>query len=248
MLTNNLPDMTFVKARFRCNKEEKQTLPNSRCLVGISVGRAYQEGEKFLATMDLINETFGSCTIIVADTLQRHNLRLKGLSAQEAYKKSSMLGDEWLERNRLAYSGLSIPVEMYRWDYWLNHCGYQYYRNKLDEMYLNDDEFNASVNDTIMNFVKRRHSSFGDVVAFEHCAEYLLEECALFVLFAETGCEFFVYPSERTDAMRATHDYFLGKTNPDLLREVALRFDVRAIPKKLSLNCRGVDSTPVVLH
>ena len=50
----------------------QKDLKQSACILPISVGQQYHEGDKFAATIELINVTFGECTIVIADTLGRH--------------------------------------------------------------------------------------------------------------------------------------------------------------------------------
>ena len=46
------------------------------CMLTVSVGQLVHEGQKFQATLDLINRNFSQCTIGVCDTLQRHSLAI----------------------------------------------------------------------------------------------------------------------------------------------------------------------------
>ena len=88
----NLPQNTLVKVTFRCSEQDKADMVDSDCILHISVGQEYHEGEKLIATMDLINETFRSCTIMLCDTLQRHTLKLSypNLSDDELHKKADV--------------------------------------------------------------------------------------------------------------------------------------------------------------
>lgn len=45
-------------------RKDKRDLVGAKCVIHISVGQEYHEGEKFAATLELINATFRECTII----------------------------------------------------------------------------------------------------------------------------------------------------------------------------------------
>ncbi len=237
----NLPRETLVKVTFRCDPQDKKSMKNSDCIYHVSVGQAYHEGEKLIATMDLINETFRSCTIMLCDTLQRHTLSIKypNLSDAELYAKSLSLGDEWLTRNSAAYQHLSIDSKIMRWDEWLYHPDYSQYRAQIDELYHSDIDYKNKIHETIYKFLKR-HNLLGSEKAFKLCETYILEECPILVpLWAQTGCQFIIYPRFRTVAMSATYEHFIGNTGQGLLREVALKFNKRVVPKKLSFTYSG---------
>ncbi|MCK4608261.1 MAG: tRNA-dependent cyclodipeptide synthase, partial [Gammaproteobacteria bacterium] len=237
------PETTLVKVSFRCDEKYKAELANSDCILHVSVGQQYHEGDKFLATMDLINETFNSCTIILCDTLQRHSLRIMNpdLTDAEARKEALRLGDEWLERNQLAYKYLKINSKVMRWDDWLHHKDYNKYYQEVVNAYKNNQSYRDAIHATINNFLTRRKTSnslgFSYEEAFETSETYILEECPILIpLWAETKCQFVIYPRFRTSAMRATYDYFLGENSDIILKEVALKFNHRAIPKKFSFS------------
>jgi tRNA-dependent cyclodipeptide synthase len=235
---NDLPQNTLVKVTFRCDAQDKFKMQNSDCILHISVGQEYHEGEKFLATMDLVNRTFRSCSIMLCDTLQRHTLRMKNpnLSDEELYNKSLVLGDEWLSRNYNAYAYLSIDSKVMRWDEWLNHTDYAKYKKEIDNLYNYDSDYRDKVRSTINKFLARQ-DLLHDETAFKLCETYILEECPILVpIWAQTGCPFIIYPRFRTDAMSATYQHFVGDSNQNVLREVALKFNKRIVPKKLSFS------------
>lgn len=226
--------VTLTKVSFR--GVDKAELAKRSCIVHISVGQAYHEGDKFIATMDLINETFRSCKIMVCDTLQKHSLKIMdpALSDDDAYQKALLLGEQWLERNSNAYSYLDIDVEIYRWDQWLRHPEYSIYRAEVENLYKENSDYRAAIHATIEKFLTRQNMS-NNTTAFNLSKIYILEECPILIpLWAKTGCEFVVYPRFRTPAMAKTYQYFLGDKNIDLLREVALKFNHRVTPKPLS--------------
>ena len=55
-------------------KDCQRGFKDSKCLLTISVGQSTHEGELFSTTMDLINNSFASCVLLVDDSLQRHTM------------------------------------------------------------------------------------------------------------------------------------------------------------------------------
>ncbi len=234
----NLPQETLVKVTFRCSEEDKQQMIGSHCIIHISVGQEYHEGDKFIATMDLINQTFKSCTIMLCDTLQRHTLRINNLDLSEdaSRRKALQLGDEWLSRNKIAYDYLSIESKIMRWDQWLHHPDYNKYRIQIDKLYKENIAYKNNIKSTINKFLERQNL-LNDKRAFNLCEAYILEECPILVpLWAQTGCQYIIYPRFRTAAMSATYQHFIGSKNQNILKEIALKFNKRTVAKKLSFS------------
>jgi hypothetical protein len=93
--------------------------------MGISVGQPYHEGDKFRAACEWVSSRFDHVQIMVADTLQRHNMpggdtRWNRLLAEQA-------GDAWLARNQSSIDLISNQ-EILRWDDLLADPAYPLYR------------------------------------------------------------------------------------------------------------------------
>ncbi|MBN1684433.1 MAG: hypothetical protein JW855_03230 [Gammaproteobacteria bacterium] len=111
-----------IRAKFIGAGHLKHEFPHSTCIVPISVGQEYHEGEKFEAAIDLINRSqFKTCTIMVCDLLQRHNLQIydENLDDKTASEKMVQEGKAWLERNNEYINRLEIPHFVDTWDTWL---------------------------------------------------------------------------------------------------------------------------------
>ena len=108
------------------------------CILTISVGQNVHEGEKFKATLNLINKNFKKCTIGVCDTLQRHSIAmLAGLEGDVLYEIAKKDGDQWIDRNiEYCKKYLAIPFEIIRWDNWLRDEKYKLYREQVIYMIL----------------------------------------------------------------------------------------------------------------
>ncbi|PQQ23292.1 hypothetical protein [Photorhabdus hindustanensis] len=226
----------FSKAAFNFDKE-KTALSGSKVILLISVGQKYHEGDKLAATIDLINKSgFSSCTIAVADTLQRHNYL--GMSYEAAYRFTYELGTSWIARNSEVLAALSIPNNILRWDEALNDISYLAFREDIEGLYVNDPAYKEAINETIGIFIDRmvkRDPSIDTVQAFIRCLNYLMEECPIIMpIWAAKGYDFVIYPQPMTAAMDATRERFVVEKYPGKERWLSLRFKKRSIPNFLN--------------
>ncbi|MFT4058908.1 MAG: hypothetical protein QM652_05105 [Legionella sp.] len=227
----DLVDNRIVKASFRENPpEERKLFPQSTCLMPISVGQTIHEGAKFEAVIKLINHSFKQCTILVDDSVQRHTLGIMNhATPDELYQLAVREGDAWLKRNERAYSQLTIPFEIMRWDEWYNSPNYINSHLRVQKEYDSNKLFQQAIHANIDDFLTRYLSRFNqeDIDhdrAFRLCLDYLIEECAVMCLWTEKAYDFEVYPSGRNKAMAATWHYLIQPHYPHFLRPVALRF------------------------
>ncbi len=228
---------SLIKVNFRCAEKDKSEIMGAKCVIHISVGQEYHEGEKFAATLELINSTFRKCTIMLCDSLQRHTMSFtnKQATQEELYQMSMDKGDEWLLRNSSIINRLlKIPHNIIRWDYWLQHPEYNTKRALIEKLYFQDEVYRQAYKRTIDKFLCRlgkkaqiKEEEYARFAAI--CLEYLKEECAIIIpLWAVDNYGFVIYPRKRTDAMEMTYERLLKFKNPKLLREVALKFNKRS--------------------
>jgi tRNA-dependent cyclodipeptide synthase len=227
------------KPVFKCNPAYKQQFKNSDCVLTISVGQKSHEGEKFAATIALINASFRSCTLLVSDTLQRYTMAIgdRQEDADFFYEQALKEGDEWLVRNKKYYGQLDMLKGIVRWDTLLKAPCYHEEKNKIRLSAQNDPEYRKSFEDTIDQFLARYDQHLNENIDFDEkrarrlCFDYLLEECAILSLLVELNCRFDVYPSQRVLAMEETHKRFVLPSHPTLLHQVALKFKGRSTIK-----------------
>ena len=237
-----MSDNRVVKASFRDNPpEERKLFSQSTCLMPISVGQTIHEGEKFEAVIKLINNSFKQCTILVDDSVQRHTMGIiNHATPDELYQLAVSAGDSWLKRNEMAYSQLTIPFEIMRWDEWYNSPNYIKSHLRLKKEYDSNKLFqqaiHANINDFLRRYLNRLNQEDIDYQrGFRLCLDYLIEECAVMCLWTEKAYNFEVYPSGRNNAMAATWHYLIKPHYPHYLRPVALRFKKypAKVPKEL---------------
>jgi tRNA-dependent cyclodipeptide synthase len=228
-----MKNLNRIKPVFKCPQEYKDRFLESTCLLTISVGQEVHEGDKFEATIDLINGQFKNITILIDDVLQRHSMMLVSTQTPEdIYQHSLEEGDLWLARNHSVYSRLSSPYNIIRWENWYLHTQYQSTHNKIKALYANDQEFAESFNATtsvfLERFMRRQPTLTKNYdTAFQLCLDYLFEECSALCLWVEEGYHFEVYPSQRNLAMSITHEKLIKPNHPNFLLPVAIKFKNR---------------------
>lgn len=231
----------ITKASFKnCPLSEREGFHLSHVLIPISVGQRYHEGHKFEATLRLVNQKFNKATILVGDTLQRHNIEvLEELGGAEAFQLARQRGDDWLERVRPLLSLLKIPFNFIRWDYWLEHPEFELAKQKVSTLYAEDGSYQSSFSITVNDFLLRNRDFFSSSRDREHasrlCLRYLIEECAAMLIWPETKCQFELYPSKRTPAMQSTYERLIMPSYPDCIKPVSLRFKKYKAPETSQL-------------
>jgi len=90
-----------------------------RARLQISLGNSRYEGDKLFAILEWCAHRFAETTLIVSDTLRRHNY---DAPPDVALALSRQDGDRWLDRNRDVLR--RFPCRQTRWDEWLAHPRY----------------------------------------------------------------------------------------------------------------------------
>lgn len=187
------------------------TIPNlnhkfDSCMLTISVGQLVHEGEKFKATLELVNRSFRKCTIGVCDTLQRHSLAiLANLESDDLYNIAKQAGDQWIDRNiEYCQQNLTIPFEIVRWDAWLKNPKYSIFREQINALYEKDTRFFEIVQELAIEFnnrLRKRGHQFDPKKGVRLSVEYILEECAAMCQWYEEKYSVEVYPAIRNEAI-----------------------------------------------
>jgi tRNA-dependent cyclodipeptide synthase len=207
-------------------------LQDRRAILLVSVGQDYHEGEELSATLELAEQAgFRSLTVMLADTLQRHNLAAEG-AGPEAHALALARGDEWISRNAFLLHRMRIPVEVVRWDECLYDTEYAGLKVRVVREYHCNRQYQEPIDATITRFIERtlkRNPSLNVEHVSARCLEYLLEECPIIMpLWAKQGYDFIIYPLPMTDGMRSTHDLFVRHRYPDKAQWLSLKFKRKA--------------------
>ena len=199
----------------------KTTFPHSRCVIFVNPGEPDYEGTKLLALIRLINKNFKEVDLIVADSLERHNLMLrKKLSLDNAHENANAQGAAWRTRNEAAIAHIEIPCHIFRWDKWLLKPEYEPYRQELFMLYWNDPEYKATMTYSIQEYLShpaRRDAQIPYAQAFMSCLNYLTEECAVIArMWPEQEYHFILSASKPLKIMTLNHDRFVKPVSSDI--------------------------------
>jgi PAS domain S-box-containing protein len=199
------------------------------CILTISVGQNVHEGEKFKATLNLINKNFKKCTIGVCDTLQRHSIAmLAGLEGDVLHEIAKKDGDQWIDRNiEYCKKYLAIPFEIIRWDSWLRGKKYTLYRERVNFLYNTDKVFVSIIEKLAIEFnnrLKKRDYNLNEEKGLKLSAEYLLEECAVMSIWYEEGYSVDVYPAIRNEAIEYCFSAIMSQYYNHLLLPAGVNF------------------------
>lgn len=221
-----------LKAYFNKGGEEHD-FHGKRCVLAISVGQDYHEDQRLYSAIHLLNESgFSHCKVVVADTLQRHNVDAS--STAEALALSQQAGHKWLERNAAAIAGLKMDVQITRWIEELSDPKYSEWRRKVEHKLHESEGFRGAIDSTIDVFIERLKLRDPDAdieAAAAKCREYIIEEIPIIMpLWAEQGYDYVIYPQKMTDAMAASRSHFVEPFLPERVRWLPLKFKKRGQP------------------
>jgi len=224
--------MSKVKAVFRgVTPEQKEKFKDSTCLLTISVGQEYHEGEKLEAILTLINTSFKSFSILLGDTLQRYTIALNDHHAPEYFHSTTLMqGEEWLKRNEPSFKKLTGFQNVIRWDAWLKDPLFIEKETLVKKKLALDKSYQEKFEVVVTNYLKKYICRLSEPEKFDYnrayqlCFKYILEECIALCLWCNTDCDYEIYPSQRNLAMDETHKRFVVPEYGNRLYSVALKF------------------------
>ena len=152
-----------LKATFRHNPHNhKNIYPKSSCVLLVSVGQQYHEGESLEAIVDCINQSrFKFCYVVLGDFIQRYTLQiLKGISAPEARVQSIVDGEQWLSRNQKILQKLLMPSRIFRWKEWLMNSHFEDYYSAVKAEFLTSAYYQEEFEKSADGFLSRAHKTF----------------------------------------------------------------------------------------
>lgn len=188
------------------------------CGLPISVGQAYHEGEKFKATIELVNSLFTSCSLIVCGSLQRHTLAIQyNLSDEDSYQLSIKLANEWVKRNRPIFEKLN-NLSFSRWEDWLKHKDFSKHLNRIDTLCSEDPEFSIILKNNAEGYINRAliisQSDVDTDLKTKKCIDYIKEEIAMQCLWAgRPDMQYELYPMKCFESIRYIRDQLSDEYN-----------------------------------
>jgi hypothetical protein len=225
--------MTTLRASFMCSKAYREQFPDPGVQLTISVGQSVHEGERLIATVQLVNKSFSHCTIMVDDSIQWYTLAIGAPSTPSSVllQEAIVAGDSYLARNEAIFARyLLIPYRIVRWKDWHGTLEWQQAIQAMEHTYHTNLLLKQAIDQNVETFLTRYEKTKADnhynrTYAIAMCTNYLIEECAVMREFwIKLGCHYEVYPSKRNEAMTATHKLFIEPYH-SLLLPISLRFN-----------------------
>jgi len=219
--------MTTYKA-FIKGQHSNSLIQGATCVLGISLGQPAHENGQLSATLKLLMEQgIARVIILLADTLQRHNMLIdiKETDAKIFMPHTQGLGDEWIFRNKPYLEKFCANrYEVVRWNSLYQSPSFNVYENKVQTDYLNNTQgFKTAVDDTVKKFInrmnrQRKNGSRSPLTgeALNHAEQmsknYIIEECAGMLLLGEQRKNnYFAYPNEPIKAFEKLSEIHLDK-------------------------------------
>lgn len=200
---------------------------SSKCIIFFNLGIEEYSGEKLKALLSLINKNFNECTIILGDSLQRHNFPFFKEHSKESFEKAcNNEGTEWLNQNfHYFIDELKIPFKIVRWNYFLNHEKYPEFLKKIEELCQNNENYNSILAKTAEEYIDRQSSlASKNKEIYDACYKYLIEEAAAMCIWPEFQSEYEIYISKRNDLMNLVYQDILKPEYGNLLQPLSLRY------------------------
>ena len=156
--------MSTLKVVFKnTTNEQKLKFKDMQCLLLISVGQESHEEERFSATIDLVNSSFGSCIILLYDSIQRYSMALNSdKNVNDFHGKAVKQGDLWLNRNKKYYDRLTMLKNISRWDTWIQHHDFLHQRECLLKTIKSDSSYKTIFDSTADNYINRYITRLND--------------------------------------------------------------------------------------
>ncbi len=246
---NTSKDQKFYKASLtNIPKNEKDYLKSKTCIVPVSVGQEPHEGEKFRATLKMLNSYFKNCTIVVCDTLQRHTLLLKhnNKSQEELYSLSERLGSEWIERNKpIIEEELKIPYKIIRWDKCLKNKNFEENYKKAKDLCATNEQCKIVVEKIINEFYtryKKHTENLNAELCFQQSSLYYLEELACVLEWFDEEYDYEIYPSMRDEAIFTNFSFLSKGRDKHLLHSAGIKFTKKIVKDNINFSAITLDN------
>ncbi|MDF1757583.1 MAG: hypothetical protein P1U74_04735 [Legionellaceae bacterium] len=201
----------------------------------ISVGKDNFENEAVEAAIKMINEEFKECYIVLADTLQRHNIATENeLSEKEAYSEALKKGDEWINKYKSYFLNyFTIPYNIIRWDSLINDPEFKHREIKFSDYIGNNKDFSTAMNGSINEYGNRLLKHLGEEhfnrIQLKHkqsCFSYLKEECVAITILPKitpvnnnkATPSVIVYPGKSTLILTKNWEIFIKNEYANLIQ------------------------------
>ena len=222
---------TKLKTNFRGIQQSTLKSHERKACLNISIDQKNEQGDKLAAIIDKANRSFGHFDLMLCDSLNRFNLIIeRGLSMREAEIEANNMGDEWIEKNQKYINSLHIPGRIIRWDEWRIHDNFQNIHQKLAHLVHTDEECMEVFSQVAHSYFERKQLAV-DERSFALSIDYLIEECAIIVLWAIAGYHYELYPSTRSPVSAYTLEHFAKNILRTKLYFLRIEFKKSTLPE-----------------
>lgn len=188
--------------------KRRDTPPHDCLRLGVSVGNGSHEGAKLEALIDWAAARFKFVNIMVADSLQRHNIMAEtGVDEAQALAMAMRAGDEWIERNGAILARLPAH-RLYRFDHFRMNPDFADISRLLHGLYDRNLRFRALIDGDVHAYWERRVArgeaqGMDAEIFMRHSRNYIIEELAVMKIFHEECPGIEVYPGKFIRAVTA---------------------------------------------
>lgn len=187
------PYKVFVKDKGLWQKHDTARLQ-------ISLSNPKHTGKKFSALAEWAAARFDHVTLVVSDTLHRHNLALNlNLDHRAAYESALSQGDYWISQNQEALNVIPNRT-VTRWDDWLSHPDFNEAHALMIKLYGEHDGVRVAVQEKAASFSGKRIEDLMDAFSpraiTDTSVRYIIEELAAFSLMFRGKRTIDIYPGD----------------------------------------------------
>ncbi len=198
----------------------------------VSVGKDNFENNAVEAAIKMINEEFKECYIIIADTLQRHNIFTENdVSHKIAYEQALENGDKWIKKySEIFKQFLSIPYCIIRWDNLINNYEFEAKKSFFSSYIKESVILSTAMGESIAEYGNRLRKRIGEEyfqkITYKHkenCFDYLQEECVVISILPKLidvkshPPYVIVYPGKSTEILNANREIFIKNEYANML-------------------------------
>lgn len=214
--------MRYKIAEITPRMTQRQLFHHRRCYLGVSLGNPLFRGESLRALLQWIADHFDECLVVVGDYLQRYNEQMFSVrEADTAGLEAIRAGDAFIAESYATFEKFpKSKFHLTRWMTYLETPEFNKTKRILDELFIGNYEFRASIDRTSVEFINRQARNKRSPVADRESAialstRYLMEEIAVFSVLVERGWQVEVYPgSELPVLMDIAHGHFPNVPEP----------------------------------
>lgn len=205
----------------------------TRFCLGISVGQNHS-GESLAAIVDWINKSsFEKGIIDLSDTLNRYNFMRDGASEDQSFTLARQQGDKWLSENSSTLKRLKKPIEIIRWDTWLQDPAFEKVKANVQTIHAQSLPLQYAVLQDVKAFLIRKGTAASEK---DHllCRQYLLEEIAGHSLLYRIPDLAALYPGKQLESYKAIRSGRVGGVSAGLAQSPFVRLVVHSYERSLT--------------